>query len=131
MQMKKIITRTRAQVYKIWLKALRSGEYKRTKGQLRKTAKNGSIIGYCCLGVLQDLAVKDGGDKWFTDNNCWISCPRSEVDEQDATPKDAILDFMGLDEDMVQELIELNDTKDRTLKEIADYIEKKIVPEVV
>lgn len=41
-----------------WVSALRSGEYKQTKGKIR----NGNQYGmtYCCLGVLSDLAVKAG-----------------------------------------------------------------------
>lgn len=38
-----------------WVDALRSGQYEQGKMQLR-TARNE----YCCLGVLCDLAVKDG-----------------------------------------------------------------------
>lgn len=37
-----------------WLTALRSGEYSQTKGYLHNAE------GYCCLGVLCDIAVKDG-----------------------------------------------------------------------
>jgi hypothetical protein len=37
-----------------WVKALRSGEYEQTRGYLRHDD------GYCCLGVLCDLAVKAG-----------------------------------------------------------------------
>src|SRR3954467_3257157 len=37
-----------------WVAALRSGEYKQTKSYLHDEQ------GYCCLGVLCDLAVKDG-----------------------------------------------------------------------
>lgn len=37
-----------------WLEALRSGEYEQTTGALRSTN------GYCCLGVLCEVAVKNG-----------------------------------------------------------------------
>lgn len=37
-----------------WLSALRSGEYAQTKEVLQ------SDEGFCCLGVLCDIAVKDG-----------------------------------------------------------------------
>lgn len=37
-----------------WIAALRSGEYKQTKGALRKAD------GFCCLGVLCDLTRKEG-----------------------------------------------------------------------
>ena len=40
-----------------WVEALRSGEYRQTKGYLHR---NGG--GFCCLGVLCDVAVKDGLD---------------------------------------------------------------------
>jgi hypothetical protein len=133
--MKKIVSRTRAQVYKMWLKALRSGEYKRTKGQLRKTNHSGEVTGFCCLGVLQDLATKDGGDKWHChrdSNTNWYGLnPVGTVREDEATPKQSILDFMGLDQDMVERLIDLNDTKERSFKEIADHIEKRILPKVL
>lgn len=41
-----------------WLTALRSGEYKQGTGALR----NGNA--FCCLGVLCDLAAKQGVGKW-------------------------------------------------------------------
>jgi hypothetical protein len=43
-----------ADVKKMWLDALRSGEYAQGRSTLR------SPSGYCCLGVLCDLAVKNG-----------------------------------------------------------------------
>src|SRR4051812_34484552 len=42
----------------IWVKALRSGEYKQTKGALH-TADGA----FCCLGVACDLALKAGALK--------------------------------------------------------------------
>jgi hypothetical protein len=53
-------------VKKMWLEALRSGEYEQTKGKLHRTEvddvdeEEGITVGYCCLGVLCDLAVKEG-----------------------------------------------------------------------
>lgn len=38
-----------------WCKALRSGDYIQTKGVLRNEA------GYCCLGVLEDLYLRQQG----------------------------------------------------------------------
>lgn len=37
-----------------WINALRSGEYPKTEDCLRDNK------GYCCLGVLTDIAIKDG-----------------------------------------------------------------------
>lgn len=42
-----------------WIKALESGEYKQTKGCLRKKLKD-DTLGYCCLGVLEDIC----GTRW-------------------------------------------------------------------
>src|SRR5215469_11819332 len=42
-----------------WTAALRSGEYEQGIGSLCLAGVNGSKK-YCCLGVLCDLAVKDG-----------------------------------------------------------------------
>lgn len=49
-------------VMKAWVAALRSGEYDQTKGALRRTAgpalPEDTPPGYCCLGVLCDVAAK-------------------------------------------------------------------------
>lgn len=42
------------EVKKLWVDALRSGEYHQTKDRLK------SDDGYCCLGVLCELAVEAG-----------------------------------------------------------------------
>lgn len=42
-----------------WTKALRSGDYSQTTGRLRRATGDGKG-GFCCLGVLCDLAVKAG-----------------------------------------------------------------------
>jgi hypothetical protein len=41
-----------------WVAALRSGEYKQTKGYLHNEE------GFCCLGVLTDLCAKEKGIEW-------------------------------------------------------------------
>lgn len=48
---------------KLWLKALRSGKYKRDEGQL-KTDK-----GYCCLGVACEVAIQQGVIKRYNGTN--------------------------------------------------------------
>lgn len=53
-----IVTRTREEVIRLWVKALRSGEYRQHRDELRNDNA------FCCLGVLCDLAAKDGGDQW-------------------------------------------------------------------
>jgi hypothetical protein len=49
-----------------WLKALRSGEYVQGRNALREAQPEGPD-GFCCLGVLADLAVKAGVCEWTLD----------------------------------------------------------------
>lgn len=57
-----------------WVAALRSGEYKQTAGVLYRTVGGMDPfdypVGYCCLGVLTDLAVKDGVGEWSRTADC-------------------------------------------------------------
>jgi hypothetical protein len=46
------------EVKKAWVQALRSGDYTQSTGRLRTEG------GFCCLGVLCDLAVDAGIGKW-------------------------------------------------------------------
>lgn len=45
---------TQDQKFKKWMEALRSGEYKQVQGTLMGETPDGEI-GYCCLGVYNDL----------------------------------------------------------------------------
>ena len=53
-----IVYRTPKEVLELWVKALESGEYKQGHQLLNKDNE------FCCLGVLCDLAAKDGGQQW-------------------------------------------------------------------
>lgn len=46
-------------IKKLWIKALRSGKYKQGINQL-KTHCAGNTYKHCCLGVLEEIAVKEG-----------------------------------------------------------------------
>jgi hypothetical protein len=55
-------------VKKLWVEALRSGEFRQGKGALHPNHKNGG--GYCCLGVLCELHRRETGEgKW--QKNAW------------------------------------------------------------
>lgn len=56
------------EIKQLWIEALKSGRYKQGKGALR------SINGYCCLGVLADLYVRD-----WTNNNKTRWSPKQPV----------------------------------------------------
>jgi hypothetical protein len=106
---------------KKWLRALRSGKYKQTTGALRKKNK------FCCLGVICDLAVKEG----------IIKPPIEEKEYYDYGGVTGVLPeevqkWLGLsdsaggfyDEDGCgRDLTELNDAKKYSFKKIAKLIE--------
>lgn len=48
-------------VKKLWIEALRSGEYQQAIGRLRIDDR------FCCLGVLCDLHAKETGGMWLPD----------------------------------------------------------------
>ena len=54
------------EVKKIWLAALKSGEYKQGKGRLRRD-RSGEQDTYCCLGVLCDLSISHHNAA-----SCWV-----------------------------------------------------------
>lgn len=60
-----------AEVRKMWIAALRSGDYNQGYGTLRDTLGD-----YCCLGVLADLAVRHGIVGRFPDKD--TLCEASE-----------------------------------------------------
>lgn len=49
------------EIAQLWTDALRSGDYEQATGRLVEVdPANGKAIGYCCLGVLCELAIKAG-----------------------------------------------------------------------
>jgi hypothetical protein len=108
----------------LWLEALRSGRYAQTKNYLRTNN------GFCCLGVLCDLAEKDG--------IVAASEPVSSLgvvlyDTEDSLPPTCVekwacisvfgaVEYNGLE----YSLAKLNDEVGLSFCEIADLIEKQL-----
>lgn len=44
-----------------WVEALESGDYKQTKGTLKRKRKDGKV-GYCCLGVYAEVCLNENVD---------------------------------------------------------------------
>jgi hypothetical protein len=116
-------------VKKQWLKALRSGEYKQTQGQLRED--RGNSAGFCCLGVLCNLHAKANPEiaSHETDPEYYMG--------ESGTPPDAVLKWAGLpfeteDDRNVsvtyrgkpRSLVGLNDSENLSFKQIANVIER-------
>lgn len=102
-----------------WCEALRSGEYIQGKQYLQKGNK------FCCLGVLCDLATKEGVcnksidlyniadfDKYF----CGL--PKSVIDWSGMKSRHGMYDDQ-------KTLATCNDSLNKTFSEIADIIEEK------
>lgn len=113
-----VVTRTREEVIKMWVAALRSGEYEQARYQLN------SGKGFCCLGVLCDLAVKDGGDPWVQSRN---ANRMSHGGHEKFLPA-AIKDFVfQRDPTLVTELMQRNDSDRLSFPEIAAFIERELL----
>lgn len=105
-----------------WVKALRSGKYKKGIGSLNRISDNS----YCCLGVLCDISKKgkwtpEGsyciGPGWYYD----IFLPKSVANWAGMTNAEGGLSagYRG-----VRSLVNLNDHVAKSFKMIANYIEK-------
>lgn len=103
-----------------WLKALRSGRYKQATGALRNDD------GYCCLGVLCDLARRSKIGKWDDDANfegCSSDLPEVVAEWAGLDSSDPYVPTSG---GRRVALSNLNDYGRLTFKQIADYIEKSL-----
>lgn len=109
-------------IAKRWIAALRSGKYKQTVEQLQKSTHGYETedCGFCCLGVLCDLAVDDGVDKWDTNSLSMADC----------VIPDHILKWSGLRTadgvvpGIKENLWQMNDNMRKSFSEIAAVIEK-------
>lgn len=112
----------KAEIKAKWVEALRSGEYRQGRGYLR----NGG--GFCCLGVLCDLAAKEGIGEW-------VGYPphfRCGDFSSDRLPPQAVLDWAGLTQmnplisDSRLTASSLNDNSRFSFNKIAELIERNI-----
>lgn len=95
---------------KTWVSALRSGEYKQTKGSLHDKH------GFCCLGVAVDVLIDDD---WIPDlvNECYT------LDGEGGLLSYSTLLKIGLSKNAQEHLACLNDDGE-SFEYIADVIER-------
>ena len=102
-------------IKKRWCAALRSGQYEQATGQL----KDG--YGFCCLGVLTDLYIKENDKEWNELGLCSGLC------SSDGELNGIVCAWAGLDDASPSageyELASMNDDGESFLK-IADLIEQ-------
>ena len=108
-------------VKKLWVGALGSGDYPQIEGYLR------TENGFCCLGVLTDLYIKEKGLAWVTD---------PEIEHVKRFPfgidpyflPREVQEWAGLPNEQPEckgkPLSEWNDEDGLSFKEIADLIEQ-------
>lgn len=108
------------EVKRLWVDALRSGEYEQAIGRVKRAGA------YCALGVLLHVAaeysddlVTEAGDDFY---------PAWDGSEVDGGPiydlPSVVLEWAGLNDAMETVIIEMNDDEGRPFGEIADYIEE-------
>lgn len=102
------------EIKKQWVDALRSGEYMQTQGTLKNHK------GYCCLGVLTDLYLKEHNEKW---EQCGTHYSY-EGDDCNLSP--IIQVWSGLNTWIESDLITMNDEEEKTFQEIAEYIKENL-----
>ena len=105
---------------RIWIAALRSGQYQQTNGSLNNDQ------GYCCLGVACKVLIP--ADKLVLNNGGFIY--GAYPDEQPEAPqwlKNINDDFM-IHGKHFRSLANLNDSKTFTFAQIADELEKTYLP---
>jgi len=98
-------------VKQLWLEALRSGDYVQGRGQLAYIDGSGERVAHCCLGVLCELAVKDGAIATYA--------------EQGSEPSATVQRWARLGD--VDWLLDRNDGVNgqaQTFKQIANLIER-------
>lgn len=98
------------EIAKKWASALRSGEYSQGIHMLR--SKGGA---HCALGVLCDLASKEGIGKWSSKDSSYFVSERpddGQITEDDADLPTQVMEWSGMstqegfvsDEDTIQDM---------------------------
>lgn len=83
-----------------WVAALRSGDYTQAQDALRRTIEdeNGSRVGYCCLGVLCNLYIKDNpGAEWVDSDDGATFVVNATYFDTNYLPS-PVMEWAGLDE---------------------------------
>lgn len=103
---------------KIWLKALRSGEYEQGT---RSLCKNGK---FCCLGVAYDV-LSEGDWAYMPSLAAWGIHNGQYLPLLAAFPPESVYTEWGIEAETVDYLSARND-RGETFAEIADWIEANL-----
>jgi len=102
-----------------WVEALRSGEFKQTKKQL----KHGK--GYCCLGVLCRIHAREHNKRFSKNKYLGVSqvLPRKVMNWAKLKDNNSFITVNKSDNPYRETLAECNDRLDYNFDQIADLIE--------
>lgn len=110
-----------------WVEALRSGNYQQAHGLLCEIDGEGEPVGYCCLGVLCDLAAKDCAPVTRRLNKEEL---RVEFDDSIGYLPQSVRDWANLNSDDPtvdgKPLTHWNDSDKLSFSELADLIEEHL-----
>lgn len=132
----KIVRRTPFQAYKLWIAALRSGEFVQGHGRLKRLLPFfDSREEYCCLGVLCELAHRDGGPAWTRPGESEVRplfTNKSFAAFNGAAGylPPPVSKFMKLAPWEEKTLVSMNDSGRASFTKIADHIERVIMPRI-
>jgi len=125
-------TKQQLRVRKMWIDALRSGEYKQITGKLK------SKEGFCCLGVLTDLYVKEGYGEWTEHLSVISGASHYQMSEFSGMLCSEVQNWVGLrhfgggmheirpdNPSEPNNLYMMNDIDGKSFEEIADVIESE------
>lgn len=105
---------------------MRSGEYKQGGGQLHKSVEG--VDYWCCLGVLCDVAMKEGVDVECTHRGPLDREPKAYTyNLSDSCLPDTVRNWIDFEKMDRQDLMDKNDSGQYTFEQIADIIEKRMV----
>lgn len=127
----------KAEIKDRWIEKLESGEFPQAVEQLREEDLDGNVTGYCCLGVLCEIAVEDGIIERAGSNNGYVVL---DIDgdyshTENALLPPAVVEWAGLEaagpsimttEFGEVELTTLNDNYKLNFKSIAKLIKEHL-----
>jgi hypothetical protein len=108
--------KTRDELRREWLDALRSGNYQQCQRQLRHND------GYCCLGVLCDIS--EMGSWKNPDNDKEFEFAYADGLTESAILPKPIRELVGISDTLQHSLICKNDNNEADFNTIANFLEK-------
>jgi hypothetical protein len=114
-----------------WLKALRSGEYRQGTSYLAYTDTKNSTPTYCCLGVLCEVAVRNGANVTKDSPDGFMS----RYDKEAGVLPKSVQEWAGLhsaepgvtfEDNIDVPLTVINDDYGLSFEEIAELVEEQL-----